>query len=331
MKELGLLLKQKREEKKVTLEEVSLATKIGVRILQALEEGDLEKLPPKAFVRGFVQSYARYLGLDVKEILNRFQETEGTTNPKSIPIPQANRLERELPHGLKNIITGIAIVLTIIGIIVIQRIISKREAEMRAGEVQAITGDDSPLLLKGTPSPSGSSTPIPLTASGGVEVKASPVPPPVETPKPTPKVTAKPTPKPTEAPTPVPTPKPTPKEKVKPTPKPKETPVPQPLSTSSPIPVETATPQATSTPKPEALVPQTVIIEALDKVTLKITIDNKAPQEVTMDGDQIQTFKAKGKIKVFTPDGGAISIIQNGFDLGVPGNLGQPKTMVFPK
>ena len=50
-----------------------------------------------------------------------------------------------------------------------------------------------------------------------------------------------------------------------------------------------------------------------------------------MSADQIQTFKAKGKIKIFTPDGGAISIIQNGYDLGVPGNLGQPKTMVFPK
>jgi cytoskeleton protein RodZ len=84
-------------------------------------------------------------------------------------------------------------------------------------------------------------------------------------------------------------------------------------------------------PTPEAAVPQEIIVEALDKVTIRVTIDNKAPQEVTMSADQIQTFKAKGKIKIFTPDGGAISIIQNGFDLGVPGNLGQPKAMVFPK
>src|ERR1700733_16024802 len=112
MKELGLLLKQKREEKKVTLEEVSLATKIGVRILQALEDGDLEKLPPKAFVRGFIQSYAKYLNLDVKEILAKFQESVGTTNPKSIPIPEVNRIESDLPGGVRKIITVKAIVFT---------------------------------------------------------------------------------------------------------------------------------------------------------------------------------------------------------------------------
>ena len=77
--------------------------------------------------------------------------------------------------------------------------------------------------------------------------------------------------------------------------------------------------------------PQEIIVEALDKVTITVTVDNKAPEEISLNPDQIQTFKAKGKIKLVTPDGGAISVIHNGYDLGVPGNLGQPKTMVFPK
>src|ERR1700722_18503619 len=149
MKELGQFLKNKREEKGMSLEEVSVATKIGVRVLLAIEEGDLAKLPPKAFVRGFIQSYAKYLGLDVKEILNKFQEAVGTTNPKSIPIPEVNRIESDLPGGVRKIITVTAIVFTIVAIIIIQRVISKREAEMRNNEIQAITGDDSPLLIKG--------------------------------------------------------------------------------------------------------------------------------------------------------------------------------------
>jgi hypothetical protein len=76
--------------------------------------------------------------------------------------------------------------------------------------------------------------------------------------------------------------------------------------------------------------PQEIIIEALDHVTIKVTIDEKPAQEFTMNADQIQTFKAKTRIRIYTPNGGAVSIIQNGNDLGVPGNLGQPKLMVFP-
>jgi len=261
------------------------------------------------------------LGLDVKDILNKFQEAVGTTNPKSIPIPEVNRIESDLPGGVRKIITVVAIVFTIVAIIIIQRVISKREAEMRNSEVQAITGDDSPLNLKGSPAPAttpaASPTPLPSPTPNVVghaapqvlgKYIAPPTPMPTATPQPTPKPTAKPTPLPTQAPKSTPTPNPT----------------------AQPTPTSTASP-STPVPTPEALVPQEIIIEALDKVTLKVTIDSKAPQEIQMSADQIQTFKAKGKIKIFTPDGGAISIIQNGFDLGVPGNLGQPKTMVFPK
>src|SRR5258708_5239696 len=139
MKELGQFLRDKREERGMSLEEVSVATKIGVRVLLAIEEGDLSKLPPKAFVRGFIQSYAKYLGLDVKEILGKFQEAVGTTNPKSIPIPEVNRIERDLPGGIRKIVTITAIVFTIIAIIIIQREISKREDEKRSAENQALT------------------------------------------------------------------------------------------------------------------------------------------------------------------------------------------------
>jgi len=306
MKELGQFLREKREEKGMSLEEVSVATKIGVRVLLAIEEGDLSKLPPKAFVRGFIQSYAKYLGLDVKEILDKFQEAVGTTNPKSIPIPEVNRIEGDLPGGIRKIVTVTAIVFTIVAIVIVQRVISKREAEMRSGEVQAITGDDSPLLLKASPAPG--TTP-------------SLTPPPSATALPSPVATAK-----ESASTPLPT-----VAAATLRPRPTVTPAP----TAAPTPMAVSTPEvqavATPVPTPEALVPQEIIVEALDKVTLKVTIDSKAAQEVQMNADQIQTFKAKGKIKIFTPDGGAISIIQNGYDLGVPGNLGQPKTMVFPK
>ena len=40
MKELGAYLKKQREQKNITLEEVSVATKIGIKVLQSIENGE---------------------------------------------------------------------------------------------------------------------------------------------------------------------------------------------------------------------------------------------------------------------------------------------------
>lgn len=320
MKEIGQLLKDKRESLKISLEEVAVSTKISVKILQALEEGDLNKLPAKPFVRGFIQSYSKFLGLDVKEILEKFQQAVGTTNPKAeIVLPETENLEKQLPGSGRSIITGIAIVVVIIAIIVIQRIIAQREEEMRTGEIQAITGNDAPLEIKPQGSPAAESSP-----GASPSPEASPSPSPVlaatasasATPAPTPAATPTATLKPTATPTPTPTPKPTA------TPKPTSTPAAAtPAATAAAVPAPAAT-------TPGA--PQEIIVEALDHVTIKVTIDEKPAQEFTMNADQIQTFKAKNRIRIYTPNGGAVSIIQNGNELGVPGNLGQPKLMVYP-
>ena len=82
---------------------------------------------------------------------------------------------------------------------------------------------------------------------------------------------------------------------------------------------------------PKALNPQEVIVEALDTVTLKVQIDELPPKVMTLNIDQIQTFKAKGSLKLTISNGGAVNVIHNGNDLGVPGNLGQAKTLTFPQ
>jgi cytoskeleton protein RodZ len=336
MKELGQFLKSKREEKKIPLEEVAVSTKISIKVLQALEEGNVDKLPAKPFIRGFVQSYARYLGLDVKDVLERFQDSMGSTNPKApISIPQTENLEKNLPGSGRQIITVVSIIIVIIVIVVVQRILSKRENELHKGEVHAITGNDSPLKI----SPSLPESPSPVNSPSSVaEVSASPPlqitssPSAAASPVTTPLI-ATPSPASMPSPTPTPAPTPTPKPNPTPTPTPTSTPTPTPTPSPTPTPKTTPTPKPTPTATPAEVVqvPQEVIVEALDRVTLKVTIDSKAAEEVTLNADQIQTFRAKGSLKLFTPNGGAISIIHNGFDMGVPGNLGQPKTMAFPK
>ncbi len=69
----GENLKREREMRGVTLEEISNATKIGVRALQALEAEEFSKLPGGIFTRSFIRTYARYLGLDEESVMAEFQ------------------------------------------------------------------------------------------------------------------------------------------------------------------------------------------------------------------------------------------------------------------
>jgi len=57
----------------VTLEEISAATRISIRFLEAIEGEELSKLPGGIFTRSFVRTYARYLGLDEERVLTDCQ------------------------------------------------------------------------------------------------------------------------------------------------------------------------------------------------------------------------------------------------------------------
>jgi cytoskeleton protein RodZ len=66
----GDYLKREREMRGVPLDEISAATRISIRFLQAIENEELSKLPGGIFTRSFVRTYARYLGLDEEQVLS---------------------------------------------------------------------------------------------------------------------------------------------------------------------------------------------------------------------------------------------------------------------
>ena len=74
MSSFGEHLKVRREKKDISIEEVSKATKISISVLQALENDLYDDLPPKVYVRGFIRSYCRYVGLDETELLRSYEE-----------------------------------------------------------------------------------------------------------------------------------------------------------------------------------------------------------------------------------------------------------------
>src|SRR5437763_1973431 len=69
---LALWLRAGRAHRGMSLEHVAKVTKIQPRILERLEAGQLEGLPAEVFVRGFVRSFARCVGLDESEALRRY-------------------------------------------------------------------------------------------------------------------------------------------------------------------------------------------------------------------------------------------------------------------
>src|SRR5574337_1653931 len=68
----GEHLKREREMRGVSLEEISSATRIGTRFLEALESEQWDRLPGGVFNRGFVRAVARFLGLDEESLVAEY-------------------------------------------------------------------------------------------------------------------------------------------------------------------------------------------------------------------------------------------------------------------
>jgi cytoskeleton protein RodZ len=68
----GENLRRERDLRGVSLTEISQATKIGARLLDAIETERFERLPGGVFNSAFVRQYARYLGLDEDRVLAEF-------------------------------------------------------------------------------------------------------------------------------------------------------------------------------------------------------------------------------------------------------------------
>jgi len=81
----GARLKREREQRKITLDDVSVSTKIGTRFLLALEEEHFDQLPGGIFNKGFVKAYARHLGIDEDQAVADYVVASRASLPEIIP------------------------------------------------------------------------------------------------------------------------------------------------------------------------------------------------------------------------------------------------------
>jgi cytoskeleton protein RodZ len=100
--EIGRLLEHKRKEQGLSLEEVEQATKIRKRYLMALEREDYEVLPDAVYARGFLKTYANYLGLDGEALSQQLKNSTKAQRDHE-PTPEGD-FEKPLiaPSGLRS-------------------------------------------------------------------------------------------------------------------------------------------------------------------------------------------------------------------------------------
>ena len=93
-------LRQAREAKNLTVQQIVEITKIRTDHLRALEEGNFDVFSAPVYIRGFVRSYATLLKLDVPQVMAALEAELAGTTKFAEPPPLAAR-----PHGLIDFLT----------------------------------------------------------------------------------------------------------------------------------------------------------------------------------------------------------------------------------
>ena len=118
MFEIGNSLREARERQGLGYPEIELATKIRAKYIRALEEEDFTSIPGDAYIRGFLRTYAEYLGLDgdvyVDEYASRFITSWRDELP---PRPERRRIrtrERRLERRAALLVLAGIVLVTVI-------------------------------------------------------------------------------------------------------------------------------------------------------------------------------------------------------------------------
>src|SRR5260370_25182682 len=116
----GEELRRERVIRDISLEEISQSTKISVRLLRALEESDVQKLPAPTFTRGFIRAYARHLGIDPEEKVNAYLADLADDAPDAPSTKKArprSRFWRGRRSTAGTIVCAVTAVLLLVGMI----------------------------------------------------------------------------------------------------------------------------------------------------------------------------------------------------------------------
>lgn len=119
---IGATLREARTRRKLDLSEVEAAIKIRVRFLQAIENEEWDALPGGAYTRGFIRTYATYLGLDGDRLADDYRRSTappgGERPPKRVePVPMGTRRDGpRIPGRVLVVAVCLVLVAAVVGI-----------------------------------------------------------------------------------------------------------------------------------------------------------------------------------------------------------------------
>src|ERR1043166_3411668 len=99
---IGSVFREARNRRKIDLSEVEAATRIRVRYLRAIENEEWDVLPGGVYTRGFIRTYAAYLGLDGERLAEDYRKNVEAGQRDTAPEPvTASTPQRRwpLPRG----------------------------------------------------------------------------------------------------------------------------------------------------------------------------------------------------------------------------------------
>lgn len=283
MSELGRLLAEARSARGLSLADVESVTRIRQKYLEALERAQYDRLPRGTVARGFLRTYAAYLGLDTQALLNLYTTESGDAG-EDVEIAEPGKprlvdyrpLEVELIDDYRDnrwvywLLAGLLVALLAAG----------------AWWVLVRNPGWNPLkALAPAPAPTSTATPTatPWVVTATPRATATLPEPPATVPMATSSILTLPTPTVPASPTP----------------------------TSRP----------TSTP--EIVASLSLEVVASQRSWLRVTVDGAVVEEGFLNANDTRVWEAEESILIRTGNAGGLTLILNGEDLGPMGNIGQ--------
>ena len=96
MNDVADRLRVARERAGLSIEDISVRTKIRASALEALERGDYHRLPGEFYTRAFLKAYAREVRLPEEDLLQEYDRMNRAAEPEPAPVAVATR--RHLSH-----------------------------------------------------------------------------------------------------------------------------------------------------------------------------------------------------------------------------------------
>jgi cytoskeletal protein RodZ len=100
METVGQHLRERRIEKRLSVEEISRSTRVPMASVERIEADQFDELPGEVFVRGFLKSYARAVDLPADDVLARYSAGRHVAWVTPLPLSTPSKPARTSRFGV---------------------------------------------------------------------------------------------------------------------------------------------------------------------------------------------------------------------------------------